>query len=328
MKIAVFDTHKFDRAELESANVGRFDLIFLETRLSLKTVDLASGSDAICCFVNDCVDSKVIERLKQLGVRMIAIRGAGYNNVDIEAAHKYEIGVARVPEYSPHAVAEHAVGLLLCLNRKIHRSHARVRELNFSLEGLVGFDLAGKTVGVIGTGRIGRVFSKIMSGFDCRVLVNDVEQDVNWANKIGAEYVDLDRIFKESDVISLHVPLTPQTHHLVSERAFEIMKSSAYLINTGRGALIETKALIKALKQKRIGGVCLDVYENEGGVFFCDLSETGVDDDLLARLTTFPNVLMTAHQAFLTHEALSNIAHTTISNFDDYFSGRKTTNQL
>jgi D-lactate dehydrogenase len=328
MKVAVFDTHKFDRSELESANGGRYELDFIEARLSMKTADLATGCDAICCFVNDCVDSNVIQRLKQIGVRMIAIRGAGYNNVDIEAARRCEIGIARVPEYSPHAVAEHAVALLLCLNRKIHHSHARVRELNFSLDGLVGFDLAGKTVGVIGTGRIGRVFAKIMRGFDCRVLASDVEPDAIWAKEVGVEYVELDRIFKESDVISLHVPLTPKTHHLIAERAFELMKKSAYLINTGRGALIETSALIKALKQKRIGGVCLDVYEQEGGVFFSDMSECGIDDDLLARLTTFPNVLITAHQAFLTHEALSNIAHTTISNLEDYFNGRKTKNQL
>ncbi|MNK98215.1 D-lactate dehydrogenase [compost metagenome] len=234
----------------------------------------------------------------------------------------------RVPEYSPHAIAEFAVALLLTLNRKIHKANNRVHELNFSLEGLVGFNLAGKTVGVIGTGKIGRVFAKIMKGFDCKVLASDLIPDKAWAMQTGVTYTDNDTIFAESDVISLHVPLTPETKHLVSNEAFRKMKNSAILINTGRGALIETSALIQALKQKKIGGACLDVYEEESGVFFSDLSEAGINDDLLARLITFPKVLITSHQGFLTNEALTNIAHTTIENITAFAAGKKTQTEI
>ena len=328
MKVAFFDTHDFERNIFEKINDGRHELIFLQARLSLLTVELAKDCGTICCFVNDKVDRPLAEKLKELGIGLIALRAAGYNNVDLAACKDLGITVMRVPEYSPHAVAEFAVALLLTLNRKIHKANNRVHELNFSLEGLVGFDLVGKTVGVIGTGKIGRVFAKIMKGFDCRVLVSDLVPDKAWALQTGVTYTDTNTIFSESDVISLHVPLTTETKHLVSNEAFRKMKDTAILINTGRGALIETSALIQALKQKKIGGACLDVYEEESGVFFSDLSEAGINDDLLARLITFPKVLITSHQGFLTNEAISNIAQTTIENITAFAAGKKTQTEI
>lgn len=316
MKVAVFDTHKFDRKALEEANQSQqglaHELIFLEPRLTEQTVSLAQGCRAVCCFVNDQIDAKVLDALKHLGVELITLRSAGFNNVDIKHASHLGIRVVRVPEYSPYAVAEHAVALLLSLNRKIHKAYNRIHEFNFSLDGLVGFDLHGKTVGVIGTGRIGRAFGNIMTGFGCRVLVYDKFPDRDWAKSINAEYTEIDKILRESQVISLHIPLTPESKHIIDHEAISKMKQEAIIINTGRGALIDTQALIYALKKKRIAGACLDVYEEEEGIFFSDLSETGLDDDVLARLLTFPNVLMTSHQAFLTREALKNIADTTI----------------
>jgi D-lactate dehydrogenase len=328
MKVAFFDTHDFERDVFEKANAGVHDFTFLQTRLSLQTADLAKDCDAVCCFVNDKVDRPLVEKLKELGIGLIALRAAGYNNVDLSACKDSGITVMRVPEYSPHAVAEFAVALLMTLNRKIHKAYNRVHELNFSLEGLVGFDLAGKTVGVVGTGKIGRIFAKIMKGFDCRVLVSDLYPDKAWAMQTGVTYTDNNTIFTESDVISLHVPLRPETKHLISHDAFKKMKDCVILINTGRGALIETSALIHALKQKRIGGACLDVYEEEGGVFFSDLSEAGINDDLLARLITFPRVLITSHQGFLTNEALGNIAQTTIENITAFAAGQKTLTEI
>lgn len=328
MKIAVFDTHPYDRPGLERANSARYELLFLESCLSVVTVELARGCEVVSCFANDKIDQPVIEKLKQLGVGLITIRGAGFNNIDLKAAKKAAIRVMRVPAYSPHAIAEHAVALLLTLNRQTHHAHNRVRDLNFSLDGLVGFDLIGKTVGVIGTGRIGKAFATIMRGFGCKVLALDVKPDLDWAAKNGVIYVEADMLYKEADVISLHAPLNESTQHLVAKAAFEKMKRNVILINTSRGALIETGALIKALKQKQIAGACLDVYEEEDGVFAEDRSESGIDDDLLARLITFPNVLITAHQAFLTHEALANIAQTTFQNIDDFAANRITQNSL
>jgi D-lactate dehydrogenase len=328
VKVTVFDTHNFERLELQKANQEQHELLFLETRLSAATVSLASGSEAICCFVNDCVDKVVLTGLKKLGVGLVVIRGAGYNNVDLLAARELKISVLRVPQYSPHAVAEYAVALLLTLNRKTHKAFNRTHELNFSLEGLVGFDLFGKTVGVVGTGRIGRVFAKIMKGFDCHVLTTDLAPDLAWAAEIGVNYTDLPTLISQSDVISLHLPLTPATRHLITGSTFAQMKSTALLINTGRGGLIETAALIKALKTGKIGGACLDVYEEEEGVFFSDLSQEGIKDDLLARLITFPNVIVTSHQAFLTHEALANIAQTTIENLNCFAQGTASENQI
>lgn len=319
MKVAVFDTHQFERRALDAANIDKHDLRYLDVRLSVQTAEGANGCEAVCCFAHDKVDAEVITKLKSMGVKLIALRSAGFNHVDIDAAKAAGIPVVRVPEYSPYAIAEHAVGLLLSLNRKIHRAFNRVRELNFSLEGLVGFDLHGKTVGVIGAGRIGKVFCKIMSGFGCSVLVYDLARDAE-IEKFG-KYVGLEELLRRSDIISLHVPLNAKTRHILDQTAFDSMKEGAFLINTGRGALIDTQALIKALKQKKIGGACLDVYEEEENVFFRDLSESGIDDDFLARLLTFPNVIVTAHQAFLTNEALAHIAQTTLENLTAFESG-------
>ncbi len=321
MIVSVFDSHTFDRVALDEANKGKHELRFLPTRLSLATADLAKGSAAICCFVNDCLNEAVLTRLKELGVKLVALRSAGFNHVDLTAAKKNGLRVTRVPEYSPYAVAEHAVALLLDFNRKISKAHNRVRDMNFSLDGLVGFDLHGKTVGVVGTGKIGQVFAQIMRGFGCNVLCFDLQPNEQWAKDNKVQYCDLKTLFKSSDIVSLHIPLNEKTKHIISEDALSMMKKSVVLINTGRGGLIDSKALIKSLKQKRIGGACLDVYEEEEGVFFCDLSESGVNDDTLARLLTFPNVSITAHQAFLTHEALKNIAETTLSSITTFEKG-------
>ena len=318
MKMTIFDTHKFDREALERANNGRHELHFLEVRLSAQTAPLAQGSEGVCLFANDKADATVLEILAGFGIKLIALRSAGYNHVDLECADRLDLTVVRVPEYSPYAVAEYAVALLLCLNRKIHRAHDRVRELNFSLDGLIGFDVHGKTIGVIGTGRIGRVFAEIMTGFGCRILLHDKITNDSWAQKIKAEYVASEVLFRQSDIISLHVPLTKESKHLIDADAFQKMKSDAIIINTGRGGLIDTVALIAALKKHLIGGACLDVYEEEEGVFFSDHSEAGITDDVLARLLTFPNVLITSHQAFLTRDALKNIAETTVSSLTKF----------
>jgi D-lactate dehydrogenase len=325
MKIAVFDTHRYDREALEAANRAyQFVFSFFDVRLRGDTVALAQGHEAVCVFVNDQLSRPVLAALKEQGVRLIALRCAGFNNVDLKAAKELGLPVVRVPEYSPFAVAEHAVALLLTLNRKIHKAHNRVREGNFSLEGLVGFDLKGKTVGIVGTGKIGRVFAGIMKGFGCRLLAFDVRQDEALVAETGVEYVTMERLFAESDIISLHVPLMPETHHLVNEAALNSMKPGVVLINTSRGALVDASALIKALKQGRMGAAGLDVYEEEAGVFFEDLSGLVLQDDVLARLLSFPNVIITSHQAFLTKEALGNIAETTLGNVKGVIEGKLT----
>ncbi|HVK61797.1 MAG TPA: 2-hydroxyacid dehydrogenase [Bdellovibrionales bacterium] len=318
MRVTVFDTHSFDKDALTAANAGRHELHFIEARLTESTVNLAKDAEVVCCFVNDRLNATVIYALKNLGVKLIALRSAGFNHVDMKAAHECHIPVVRVPEYSPHAVAEHAVTLLMTLNRKTHKANNRVRECNFSLDGLVGFDLYQKTVGVIGTGRIGKVFAQIMRGFEANVVAFDRDPDIEWANTNRVRFVSLEELLITSDVISLHVPLNDGTLHLLNEKAFAVMKKTVILVNTGRGALIDTKALIVALKKKSIGGACLDVYEEEEGVFFSDFSLVGIDDDILARLMTFPNVLITSHQAFLTHEALRNIAETTLNSVNSF----------
>lgn len=319
MKVAVFDAHKYDRVALETSNSAfGHSLHFIESRLTEDTAKLAEGFTAICAFVNDRLNKEVLGVLHAGGVRMIALRSAGFNHVDLECAERLGIAVARVPEYSPYAVAEHAVALMLVLNRKVHRSFNRVREFNFSLDGLVGFDLNGKTVGVVGTGRIGAVFAKIMRGFGCRVLATDNVPDKTLTESCGVEYVSLPELLSHSDVVSLHVPLTPATRHILDDKAFALMKPGVMLINTSRGALIETTALISALKSGIIGSAGLDVYEEEEGVFFEDHSELGLKDDVLARLLTFPNVVVTSHQAFLTREALANIADTTLQSLKDF----------
>ncbi len=314
MKIAVFDTHTYDRSALEAANTTYgHELTFFEPRLTAETASLAGGIPAVCSFVNDRLDRATLERLHAGGTRLVALRSAGYNHVDLQAAAELGMTVVRVPAYSPHAVAEHAVALILALNRKIYRAFNRVREGNFELDGLVGYDLAGKTVGVVGTGKIGAVFAGIMRGFGCRVLAFDMYPSKPLAAS-GVTYVSRDEIFGQSDIVSLHVPLTPDTRHMIDATALKGMKRGVVLINTSRGALIDTRALIAALKTGQIGAAGLDVYEEEEGLFFRDLSNQVLQDDVLARLLTFPNVLITAHQAFLTREALESIATTTLDN--------------
>lgn len=314
MRIAVYDTHSFDREGLERANAPgqRHEFVFHEARLSVKSAALAEGCQAVCVFVNDCVDAVVLESLHRLGVRVVALRCAGFNNVDQTAARRLGIAVVRVPEYSPHAVAEHAVGLLLSLNRKLTRANQRIREGNFALDGLVGFDLFEKTVGVIGTGKIGATFARIMHGFGCRLLGFDLSPDHSLEAQIHLEYRPLEKVLAESDVLSLHVPLNAGTKHLINSESIERMKPGVILINTGRGALVDTPALVAALKSGRVGGAGLDVYEEEEGVFFQDHSGDVLEDEQLAWLILCPNVLVTSHQAFLTREALKKIAETTV----------------
>jgi D-lactate dehydrogenase len=313
---AVFDTKPYDREALEQASVDHhIKWRFLEFRLTQDTAAAAKNARAVCVFVNDQVNRPCLELLAGQGVELVALRATGFNNIDVQSARELKLTVTRVPVYSPYAVAEHAVALLLTLNRKIHRAFNRVRELNFSLSGLVGDDLHGKTAGIIGTGKIGRVTAQILRGFGMRVLAYDPFPSYEWSRTIGVEYVkDVRALLRDSDVISLHTPLTPETRHIIREETIEVMKPGSVLLNVSRGGLVDTRALIEALKSGRIAGVGLDVYEEEEGVFFEDLSGGVLQDDELARLLTFPNVLITSHQAFLTREALSEIAGTTVAN--------------
>jgi len=312
---ALFDAKPYDREYLaRAAGADRIGWRFHEFRLSTETAPAAKGAQAVCVFVNDRVDRSCIEVLASLGVKLIALRCAGHNNVDLVAARALGLAVVRVPAYSPHAVAEHTVGLLLTLNRKIHRAYNRVRELNFSLSGLVGFDLHGKTVGIVGTGRIGRITAQIFRGFEAEVIAHDPFPAPDWAATHGLRYVDFDRLLAASDVVSLHLPLLPETFQLLNTETLAKMKSGVFIVNTSRGKLIDTGALIAALKSGHIGGVALDVYDEEEGVFFEDLSGQVLQDDELSLLLNFPNVLITAHQAFLTREALSEIARVTTEN--------------
>lgn len=322
MRIVVFSTRPYDRRFLEEIN-DQFghDLTFLETPLTESTVPLAAGHEAVCVFVNDTLDSGVITSLQSLGVRLIALRCAGFNNVDLAAAEQAGIAVARVPAYSPHSVAEHTVGMMLTLIRKYHRTHNRVREGNFSLDGLLGFDLHGRTAGIIGTGKIGRETAKILRGFSCRVLACDPYPSDELTSE-GVTYVPLDVLFMESESISLHCPLTPETRHIIDRDAIEHMRQGVMLINTSRGALVDTRAVIDALKSGKIGFLGLDVYEEEADLFFEDLSGQVIQDDVFARLMTFPNVLITSHQAFFTHEAMTAIATTTLSNAKAFEDGK------
>ena len=329
MKIAVFDTHRFDREALELANRDlRHELVFFDVALTATTAILAAGCAAVCVFVHDRVDAATLETLRAGGTRLVALRCAGFNNVDLEKAAALGIRVVRVPEYSPYAIAEHAMALLLALNRKIPRAHARVRDNNFSLDGLVGFDLHGKTVGVIGTGRIGAAFARIAHGFGCRLLGHDARIDPNLCRELGMEYVSLEEILKQSHVLSLHVPLFKETFHLLNEKAFAQMQPGAIVINTSRGALIDAQALVGALKSGHLGGAALDVYEEEEEIFFRDLSGQVLQDEVLARLLTFPNVIVTAHQAFLTREALHEISTTTLANATAFDAGEPLRHEL
>lgn len=320
MKTAIFSTKPYDRAFLEAANSAsgnRHQLHFLEARLGPGTAQLSGDAAAVCAFVNDTLDRPVLETLKSNGVRLIALRSAGFSHVDIVTAHDLGIAVARVPAYSPEAVAEHTVALILSLNRKIHRAYARIREGNFALDGLLGFDLKGRSIGIIGTGKIGLCLARIMRGFGCRVLGFDPRESPEFA-ELGGCYVELEDLLRESDIISLHCPLTPGTRHMIDSGAIAAMKPGVMLINTGRGAVVETRALINGLKSAQIGYVGLDVYEEESDLFFENLSEQIIQDDVFARLLTFPNVLITGHQAFFTREALEAIAEITIRNISQF----------
>ncbi len=319
---AVFDTKPYDRTHLQPAAGSAIDWRFLEFRLTRDTVSTAMGAQAVCVFVNDQLDQTCLKALAAQGVKLVALRCTGFNNVDLDAAKALKLVVTRVPAYSPYAVAEHAIALLLTLNRKIHRAFNRVHELNFSLNGLVGFDLHGKTAGVVGTGKIGRIVAQILRGFGMKVLAYDPFPAEEWAKQQGVNYVDALALAGDSDVISLHIPLTPETKHIIRRETLEPMKPGAILINVSRGALVDTAALIQALKSGRLGGVALDVYEEEEGIFFEDLSDQVLQDDELARLLTFPNVLITSHQAFLTREALADIARTTVANLKALAGGK------
>jgi D-lactate dehydrogenase len=315
MRVGVFSARRYEVELLEpaAAEYGH-ELDFFEARLSEATAKLADGLDAVCAFVNDQLGRKVLERLKAGGTRLIALRSAGFNHVDLTAADELGLTVVRVPAYSPHAVAEHTVALLLSLNRKIHRAYHRVREGNFALDGLMGFDLHGRTAGVVGTGKIGRVVIRILRGFGMRILAHDRYPDPD----VEAEYVALPELFNRSDVVTLHCPLTPDTHHLIDEAALAQLKPRAILLNTSRGPLVDTRAVIASLKCGRLGALGLDVYEEEGDLFFEDLSNEVIQDDTFSRLLTFPNVLITGHQAFFTRDAMLNIVNTTLQNISDF----------
>ncbi|THJ66137.1 2-hydroxyacid dehydrogenase [Candidatus Frankia alpina] len=314
MRVAVFSSKDYDRRFLSSARTGDLELNFLEHRLTEQTAGLAQGHAAVCVFVEDEVSAGVLTRLAADGIRLVVLRSAGHDNVDLACARSLGIVVAHVPAYSPYAVAEHAVALILALNRHVCRAYNRVREYNFALTGLLGFDLHGRTVGVVGTGAIGTVFARIMTGFGCRVIAHDVRPNPE-CERLGVSYVKLDQIFADSDIISLHCPLTPATHHLVDADALARMKRGVMLVNTSRGGLLNTAAVISALKKGLIGYLGIDVYEEENALFFEDRSERGAfDDDLFARLLTFPNVLVTGHQGFFTADALTRIGEVTIAN--------------
>jgi D-lactate dehydrogenase len=323
IQVAVYDTKPYDRDHLQraSADCG-LEWRFLDFRLTTDTAPTARGAQAVCVFVNDQVDRPCLEALAAQGIKLVALRCTGFNNVDLAAAKALKLPVTRVPVYSPYAVAEHAVALLLTLNRKIHRAYNRVRELNFSLNGLEGFDLHGKTAGILGTGKIGRITAQILRGFGMQMLAYDPFPASDWAAQAGVEYVSLDTLLGHSHVVSLHVPLYKATNHMIREETLRLMRPGAILLNVSRGQLVDTAALIEALKSGQLGGVGLDVYEEEEGIFFEDLSGQVLQDDELARLLTFPNVLITAHQAFLTREALADIARTTVANLNALATGQ------
>ena len=328
MKIAVFSTKSYDKVYLERHKAkSKHTFTYFETALNADTTNLTIGFEAVCVFVNDKVNKETLENLSKNGIKLIALRCAGFNNVDVKAAQEKNIKVVRVPAYSPEAVAEHAVAMILTLNRKTHKVYNRVRESNFSLENLTGFNLHGKTIGVIGTGQIGIAFCKIMLGFGCKVIAYDLKKSDKLISK-GVDYQSIDEVLKNSDIISLHCPLTKETHHLFDKSAFSKMKDGVMLINTSRGALINTKDAIEALKKEKIGYFGIDVYEQEEHIFFKDLSESIIQDDLIQRLISFPNVLITPHQGFFTEEALTQIAVTTMKNITDFEEGKELVNEV
>ncbi|MBO5212261.1 MAG: 2-hydroxyacid dehydrogenase [Clostridia bacterium] len=328
MKIAFFDTKSYDIPSFEKfGNQYGITFKFFETKLNEDTAELAHGFDGVCAFVNDTVNATVIDRLCEMGIRVLALRCAGFNNVDMKHAYG-KLHVLRVPAYSPYAVAEHTMALLLTSIRRIHKAYIRSRDFNFSLSGLTGFDLYGKTVGVIGTGRIGRVFIDICRGFGMRVLAYDKFPAKDLDNGDTIKYVEIDELLSKSDIISLHCPLTEETHHIIDKDALDKCKRGVVILNTSRGALVDADALLSGIKSRKVGAACLDVYEEESDLFFEDNSGHIMEDDTLARLISMPNVIVTSHQAFLTEEALSNIAETTVKNIVDFFANDQCPNEL
>ncbi|MCX7987783.1 MAG: 2-hydroxyacid dehydrogenase [Bacteroidales bacterium] len=327
-KIAFFDTKPYDKEVFDEVNRQYgFDIKYYKFHLTADNVLLTKGYDAIIIFVNDFVDESIANELYRNGIKLIALRCAGFNNVDLKAV-KERIKVVRVPAYSPHAVAEHTVALMLTLNRKIHRAYFRTRDANFSLNGLLGFDMQNKTAGIIGTGKIGKVLAQILKGFEMNVLLYDKYPDEAWASKLGCSYVELDQLFRQSDIISLNCPLTKETEYIINREAIHKMKDGVMIINTGRGKLINTKHLIEGLKSGKIGSAGLDVYEEESKYFFEDLSDRVLTDDILARLLTFNNVIITSHQGFFTQEAIHNIAQVTLENIRNYIEGGPLINEV
>ena len=328
MKIAFFDTKPYDKPSFDKfGKENGIKFKYFETKLNEDTVDLAHGYDGVCVFVNDTVNAAVIDRLHEMGVKVIALRCAGFNNVDMKHAFG-KIHVVRVPAYSPYAVAEHTMAMLLTSIRRIHKAYIRTRDFNFSLAGMTGFDLHGKTVGVVGTGRIGRAFIDICRGFGMKVLAYDKFKAPDLENGDTIRYVELDELFASSDIISLHCPLTEETYHMIDDRSLEKCKRGVVILNTSRGALVDAEALLSGIKSRKVGAACLDVYEEESDFFFEDFSGHILEDDILARLISMPNVIVTSHQAFLTEEALSNIAETTVNNLIDLFEKNQCPNEL
>ncbi|MGE4289712.1 MAG: 2-hydroxyacid dehydrogenase [Salinivirgaceae bacterium] len=328
IKLAVFCSKNWVTTSFDMVNAAyNFELAYFEARFDHQTALLAAGADAICVFVNDKVDAPALEILKEQGVKLVALRCAGFNNVDIEKAKALGIGVVRVPAYSPYAVAEHTLGLMLTLNRKLHKAYTRVRDGNFALDGLLGFDIHNKTIGVVGTGKIGQIFCKLMHGFGTRILAFDKFPNQEMQD-MGVEYVDLQTLYQQSDIISLHCPLTYETYHMINDYAIAAMKPGVMIVNTSRGPLIDTNAVIEGLKKGKVGYLALDVYEEEEALFFEDLSEKVIHDDQFVRLETFPNVLITAHQAFFTKEAIQNISDTTFKNIKDFLETNHSENQV
>jgi D-lactate dehydrogenase len=328
MRVAIFSAKAYERGLLDQLNADRHhELVFFDTLLGAETAALAAGFPAVSVFTNDTVDADVLGRLAAGGTRLVAARCTGFNNIDLGAARRLGVKVARVANYSPHSVAEFGVGLLLALNRRICRAYNRTREGNFELGGLMGFDLAGRTVGVIGTGKIGSIFARIMAGFGCTLLGHDVQCSPQFL-ALGGRSVDLGTLQAEADIISLHCPLTPQTHHIIDARSLVRIKRGALLINTSRGGLIDTEAAITALKSGQLGGLAIDVYEQEASLFFKDLSSTVISDDVIQRLVSFPNVIVTGHQAFFTRDALTTILDTTLASVSDFAAGRPLANEI
>ena len=327
MQVAVYSLHKFEKIYLEKY-CNNHTLRLLETRLKPETVGLAQGSKAVSIFVNDDASAPVLQKLKEIGVQYLVLRSAGYNHVDLKETKRLGMRVARVPDYSPAAIAEHTVALMLVLNRKLIKAHSRIRDLNFSLDGLTGFDMSGKTVGVLGTGKIGGVVVRILHGFNCNILGFDPYPDETLRSKYNVLYTDLSTVCRKSDVITLHSPLTPESRYIINKESIDSMKTGVMLINTSRGGLVDTKEVIKGLKTGKIGFFGMDVYEEEGGLFFEDHSEDILQDDVIARLMTFQNVIITSHQAFLTQEALVKIAETTAYNLDCWEKGMAPENEI